>query len=479
MVLPCLFSFGFVGAAFPPTNWTIFDGGSNGITWERDGANGTAPTAGNSTVIDNFSTNTAGDQDALFLEAMDLTSYTSAQLTFDVAYARYDATFFDQLAVVVSTDCGQNYSTIYSKSGTTLATEPDLAAAYTSPSVWRNEIVDLSAFIGNPLVELAFVNVSGYGNYLYLDNINISGVGSCVQPDIATVTASSTTICEGGSATLNIAGNLNDATQWEVYTGSCGGTSIGNTTGTSFVVTPTAPGTTYFIRGEGGCTTPSSCASITINVNANTAGSEAVTACDSYTWLTNGTTYNASGVFTNVLVNSNGCDSIVTLNLTINPSPVVLLNPFGTICDTDSDFSLMGGSPSGGTYSGTGVSGGVFSPTSVGIGTFSIMYTYTETNGCADSIAQDIFVVDCSSLGELENESIILYPNPSFDFVNIISENEKIDRIRVYDGAGRLIQDDLIDSDIQTLDISDYSTGVYQIQIELGGNVYWKRLVKN
>ena len=126
---------GFVGAAFPPTNWTIFDGGSNGITWERDGANGTAPTAGNSTVIDNFSTNTAGDQDALFVEAMDLTSYTSAQLTFDVAYARYDATFFDQLAVVVSTDCGQNYSTIYSKSGTTLATEPGLAAAYTSPSV--------------------------------------------------------------------------------------------------------------------------------------------------------------------------------------------------------------------------------------------------------------------------------------------------------------------------------------------------------
>ena len=244
-------------------------------------------------------------------------------------------------------------------------------------------------------------------------------------------------------------------------------------------MTPTAPGTTYFIRGEGGCTTPSSCAAITINVNANTAGSEAVTACDSYTWLTNGTTYNASGVFTNVLVNSNGCDSIVTLNLTINPSPVVLLNPFGTICDTDSDFSLMGGSPSGGTYSGTGVSGGVFSPTSAGIGTFSIMYTYTETNGCTDSIAQDIFVVDCSSLGELENESIILYPNPSFDFVNIISENEKIDRIRVYDGAGRLIQDDLIDSDIQTLDISDYSTGVYQIQIELGGNVYWKRLVKN
>ena len=43
---------------------------------------------------------------------------------------------------------------------------------------------------------------------------------------------------------------------------------------------------------------------------------ESVTACDSYEW--NGETYTASGEYTTRLANMNGCDSIVTLHLTIN-----------------------------------------------------------------------------------------------------------------------------------------------------------------
>ncbi|PQJ69166.1 T9SS type A sorting domain-containing protein [Polaribacter butkevichii] len=101
----------------------------------------------------------------------------------------------------------------------------------------------------------------------------VTCVAPCSQPDVATVTFSPATICEGGTATLNIAGNLNDATEWSVYTGACGGTLIGTTTGTSINVTPTSPSTTYFVRGEGGCTTASSCGSVTITTttadNAN------------------------------------------------------------------------------------------------------------------------------------------------------------------------------------------------------------------
>ncbi|MBL0048902.1 MAG: SBBP repeat-containing protein [Bacteroidetes bacterium] len=45
------------------------------------------------------------------------------------------------------------------------------------------------------------------------------------------------------------------------------------------------------------------------------------TACASYTL--NGTTYTNSGVYTQTLTNQAGCDSVITLNLTINPSPTV------------------------------------------------------------------------------------------------------------------------------------------------------------
>lgn len=49
-----------------------------------------------------------------------------------------------------------------------------------------------------------------------------------------------------------------------------------------------------------------------------TSGSESVAACDSYTWSANGQTYTSSGTYTANLYNSFGCDSTATLNLTIN-----------------------------------------------------------------------------------------------------------------------------------------------------------------
>ncbi|MDX1351299.1 MAG: T9SS type A sorting domain-containing protein, partial [Putridiphycobacter sp.] len=57
-----------------------------------------------------------------------------------------------------------------------------------------------------------------------------------------------------------------------------------------------------------------------LQINNATYGSDVVVACDSYTW-TDGNTYTSStNTATDTLVNANGCDSIVTLNLTINHS---------------------------------------------------------------------------------------------------------------------------------------------------------------
>lgn len=45
-----------------------------------------------------------------------------------------------------------------------------------------------------------------------------------------------------------------------------------------------------------------------------------ITACDSYTWPYNSGVYTQSGVYRDTIVNHVGCDSVVTLNLTINTS---------------------------------------------------------------------------------------------------------------------------------------------------------------
>ncbi len=164
----------FQGASFPPQNWHVESAGG-AFTWDK--ATGIVGSDGNTTdaaFLNNFDYNNVGAEDGLATYEFDLTGSVAPILTFDVAYARYDGTFFESLRVDVSTDCGTTYTPSgYFKSSTDLATVPDQNSAYSPQNAtdWRNDTVSLSAWSGNIVVK--FVNVNGYGNYLYIDNVNI------------------------------------------------------------------------------------------------------------------------------------------------------------------------------------------------------------------------------------------------------------------------------------------------------------------
>ena len=102
--------------------------------------------------------------------------------------------------------------------------------------------------------------------YGEVEDYTINIIPPCTDSDVPTITASSNPICSGDNVTLTISGNLNDAVQWRVYTGSCGGTQIGTTATSSFVVNNITTTTTYYVRGEGNCVTPGSCGSVTVTV---------------------------------------------------------------------------------------------------------------------------------------------------------------------------------------------------------------------
>ena len=111
----------------------------------------------------------------------------------------------------------------------------------------------------------------GVQEEIAIDELKVQAVSQgpvCNEPSIPTLSSSPSTVCVGSSATINISGNLNDATAWHIYTGSCGGTLIGTTGTGTFLIPAINTSTTYYIRGEGGCTTPSSCNTITINPTA-------------------------------------------------------------------------------------------------------------------------------------------------------------------------------------------------------------------
>jgi len=59
---------------------------------------------------------------------------------------------------------------------------------------------------------------------------------------------------------------------------------------------------------------------------------QSISECDSYTWNINSQTYTQSGLFNDTLTNAGGCDSVVFLNLTIRQSTLGTINPI--VCDT-------------------------------------------------------------------------------------------------------------------------------------------------
>ena len=151
-----------------------------------------------------------------------------------------------------------------------------------------------------------------------------SGVDSVVtlhltilKPNAGTVTISGDeTICqgEGTELTASVNGNNGDVTYtWNNQTGET--ISVNPTTTTDYSVTATATLTANDVT----CTA-TAVKTFTVTVNMPTTGTDERNACEEFTWI-DGITYTENNnTATYTLTNAAGCDSVVTLNLTINHS---------------------------------------------------------------------------------------------------------------------------------------------------------------
>jgi hypothetical protein len=106
-------------------------------------------------------------------------------------------------------------------------------------------------------------------------------------------------------------------------------------------------------------------------------------------------------ILTYTYSDSHGCSGNDTSAITVNTLPSVSLNPVSTVCANTGPVQLSGGSPAGGSYSGTAVSGTVFYTGIAGPGQHAITYSFTDSHGCTNSASQNITVnaIPSPSLG--------------------------------------------------------------------------------
>jgi hypothetical protein len=167
---------GFEGD-FLPKGWDIVNE-DNGTTWEKTEI---ASRSGASSVkIGNFDYLLVGQKDYLRSPTVNIANTDSAFVSFQVAAANTSSqgAVWDTLQVLVSTDCGQTYTSVFKKWGSALATRSGSTRTMFTPGTreWRREEIDLRDFIADGEILIAFQNTTGNGNNVFLDDINIRTV---------------------------------------------------------------------------------------------------------------------------------------------------------------------------------------------------------------------------------------------------------------------------------------------------------------
>jgi hypothetical protein len=174
------FSEDFEGSVFPPSGWFVENTDNDNLKWEKSSAASGYGIGNSCAYFQNAACWPDQTKDYLLTTWFNLTSYNNAVLYFDYAYSALNATypsFSDTMAIYYSTDCTTNWIKIWEKGGNALATAPatvNFASFVPDADEWGTDTISLSGITGNSLVQFRFENRSGYGNNLYIDNINLN-----------------------------------------------------------------------------------------------------------------------------------------------------------------------------------------------------------------------------------------------------------------------------------------------------------------
>lgn len=313
------------------------------------------------------------------------------------------------------------------------------------------------------------------GYYLSFDDLAITVPCQLNTPQVA-VTANSQTICAGQSVNLT-------ATGADTYVWNNGATS------NAISVNPQVSGT-YYVTGTSAASGCTATASQAIQVNPSpivSAVASKPTICagestnitafgaDTYIWSNNANTPvitvspSSSTSYTVIGANSFGCTGNAVVSIVVNPLPVVNVN--------SSNLNNLACMEDVTELTGTGaISYQWNSPSALLIGSpvnvspnSSTTYTLigTDANGCKGSTTYQLNVTECVGLKDVSTTAsgIKLYPNPNKGEFVIEINNKAENTVVVTDLTGRVLVNTSSRNEKISIDLSNYSNGVYYVKI--------------
>lgn len=320
---------------FLPTNWYSEDSGNDNVKWTKTTTAGALATS-SSAFFDNFNADVTGTRDQL-KTFVNLSNFTSAKMTFYRAYSQtFGSPNIDSLEIRVSTNCGTSSTQAYYKGGSQISTGNGNSSTVFVPTAaqWAKDSIDLTPYVGQSSVMVSLINRSNYGDGLYIDQINITGVAP-TAPTAAITSAN--TGCVGTAIALTDASTGSPTSwKWTMATGTPT-TSINQNTSVTYstagvktitLTVANASGTTTATKSITITATPTVITSITnTTICSGSSVVQTLTGAGTYTWLPSGSgatstlTPNATTVYT-VTGSSSGCLSAAKkFTITVTPTP--------------------------------------------------------------------------------------------------------------------------------------------------------------
>lgn len=490
---------------FNTNNWLI-ENTDNDLGWEIVNVGG-SQNGTKAAKLDFFNYTAIGQRDAMITRTLNFAGYSSINMTFQHAYRRFDSSSTDSLIVYITTNCGQTYTRLLSRgeSGSGSFATAGISNTSFTPALstdWCFDgtvgsacyTINLTPFAGQSNVRLRFEAYNNFGNNLFLDNINITGVPIPMPPQANFSASGNESVCEGSSVSFTNQSLFSPTTyQWSFPGGSPATSSSvspnityqnpGNYSVT--LIANNAQGSDTFTLENYITVLPKPTLAIQASDSAtcrNTPVTLQASGASAYNWFpvvglssstNSNTTANPSQTTTYTLngTGANGCVSLKTITITINQLPTAPVIGFdeatGTITSNVNANQyqwLLAGNPIGGATTPT------WFPTTNG----SYRLRITDQNGCSNQ--SNLLTISTVSIADISKIGLKIYPNPANQMLYFESPFVVVEQVKVIDALGRIVLRGSVSNN--QLDLSNMATGAYILELTHQNKNYHFRFIK-
>ena len=232
-------------------------------------------------------------------------------------------------------------------------------------------------------------------------------------------------------------------------------------------------GTTYTTGGTytyvNGCDTQI----LDLTITPSTTNTTTASACDSYTWSVSGTTYTVGGTYTFV----NGCSTEV-LDLTINAPATPTGSAAQTLLDTDTVSNIVVSPSTVVWYSSLAdalAGTNAISNTTVVVN--GSTYYAVNISGSCNSTPFAVTITTTLSNADFDNLNFNYYPNPTADILNITYNND-ISEVSVTNTIGQVVLVNKTNSNNVQMDLSDLPAATYFVKVVSEGKEKTVKVIK-